>query len=201
MRVYGNKVYVGNLDPRVDENILLTTFKSRFKTALYAKVFKEEIKYKLRCYGFVYFSDGSEIAKAIVEMHETMIMGRKIKTGPGLKQPSRNIEKPNLNAIRPVSRLDISMLEELANQSLTHLHTIDSSGLKQVKTTTQESRDHVQTQADRKTLHVLPLPQSAQTAIQQPIKKIDALGSNSYKSDERIQQGQSVQQHDLLDVN
>jgi RNA recognition motif-containing protein len=178
--------------------MLFAAFKDRYKTALYAKVFKEEVKYKIRCYGFVYFSDGSEITKAIAEMHETTIMGRQIKTGPGLKQPSRNIEKPNLNATRPVTRFDMATLEEFAHQSLAHLHGIDS-GLKQVKTTTYAIEDDRQSHNDRKTLQVLTLPQSSQTAIQQLAKKIDVI-SNPVKNDPKIMHGQNNQQRNLLEV-
>jgi RNA recognition motif-containing protein len=135
LKAYSYKVYIGNLDPRVDESMLFKPFSERYRTALYAKVFKEDIKNKLRCYGFVYFSEGSEITKAIMEMNETVVLGRKIKTGPGLKQPSKTKEKASSQFARPIAQIDMATLEEFAHMPLEPLPS-EPQTLKGIKTKT-----------------------------------------------------------------
>lgn len=180
--------------------MLLDVFRSRYKSAIYAKVFKEEIKYKLRCYGFVYFSDGSEISKAISEMHEATIMGRRIKTGPGLKIPSKATEKPNLNAIKPVSKLDIALLEEFANQKLPDFQSDYTDGLKQVKTATVNTSDQIQIQSYPKSVQFRGLTGNSDLMNEEFDKKESAFSFNLTKNDSKLSKTQNSKQRDLLDV-
>lgn len=82
-------MYVGDLDSSITDDDLLEHFKSRYHSVTKVKTVHEKKKNKVKSYGFVYFKDKEEAAKAITEQSGAYIGGKPIKTRLGFFKPSK----------------------------------------------------------------------------------------------------------------
>jgi RNA recognition motif-containing protein len=75
----GNKIYVGNLPFKIDDNALKELFGS-FGEITEAVVIKDRFnRSRSKGFGFVTFSDEASVEKAIAEMNGKEVEGREIK--------------------------------------------------------------------------------------------------------------------------
>ena len=70
-------VFVGNLNPLVDDISLLNFFKSKYRSALKAKIITDNGKSKK--YGFVTFKKGNDYRKSLIEMNGAFFEGTNIR--------------------------------------------------------------------------------------------------------------------------
>ena len=71
-----HQVYVGDLDSKVTNPLLLQTFKQPYPSVTEAKVICDPVTRISKGYGFIKFSSKEESERALQEMQGTMIMGR-----------------------------------------------------------------------------------------------------------------------------
>jgi len=71
------KLYVGNLPWSVDDAKLKDLF-AKYASVVSAVVISDKMTGRSRGFGFVEFSDGAEADKAVTEMNDTDIEGRKL---------------------------------------------------------------------------------------------------------------------------
>ena len=84
----GAELFVGNLDPMVDERILYDTF-SRFGTLLSApKVARDESNLS-KCYGFVSFADFDASDDAIANMNGQYLMNKEVSVQYAYKKDGK----------------------------------------------------------------------------------------------------------------
>ena len=76
-RVSLKKLYVGNLPWSVDDAKLKDLF-AKYASVVSAVVISDKMTGRSRGFGFVEFSDGAEADKAVTEMNDTDIEGRKL---------------------------------------------------------------------------------------------------------------------------
>ena len=72
-------IYIGELDPNINENYLKNIFLKLYKSVIGAKIVIDPITRKSKGYGFVRFSDQNESQRAILEMNGFEINGKAIK--------------------------------------------------------------------------------------------------------------------------
>jgi RNA recognition motif-containing protein len=74
-------IYVCELDPSVNEEILTNFFKQKYKSVINSKIIVDPSTKISKGYGFVKFSDKYESEKAISEMNGQTLNGKNMKTG------------------------------------------------------------------------------------------------------------------------
>ena len=74
-------IYVCELAPTVNEEILTNFFKEKYKSVINSKIIVDPSTKISKGYGFVKFSDKSESEKAISEMNGQILNGKNMKTG------------------------------------------------------------------------------------------------------------------------
>ena len=88
-------IYVCELDPSVNEEILCNFFKEKYNSVISAKIIIDPSTKISKGYGFVKFSDKIESEKAINEMNGKEINGKAMKTGAASYK--KNDKKQNSN--------------------------------------------------------------------------------------------------------
>ena len=89
------KVFVGNLPFSVDDNSLKELFNSHGNIEE-ASVIRDRFSKRSKGFGFVNFTDDNDAKKAISEMHEKEIEGRKLTVNeakPLEERPKRNFDR------------------------------------------------------------------------------------------------------------
>ena len=74
-------IYVCELEPSVNDEILLNCFKEKYKSVISSKIIVDPSTKISKGYGFVKFSDKLESEKAISEMNGQILNGKPMKTG------------------------------------------------------------------------------------------------------------------------
>ena len=74
-----HQVYVGDLDSKVTNAMLLQTFKNTYASVTEAKVICDPVSRISKGYGFIKFSSKEDSERAMIEMQGKMILGRQIK--------------------------------------------------------------------------------------------------------------------------
>ena len=88
-------IFVGNLNPLVDDTSLLNFFKSKYNSVLKAKIIKDNGKSKK--YGFVTFKKGKDYRKSLIEMNGIFFNGTNIRVKEYIKKDEdENNNKQNL---------------------------------------------------------------------------------------------------------
>lgn len=92
MRVYtdcmANKLYVGNLNFRTDEQMLSSLF-SQFGQVESAVVIKDRETQRSKGFGFVTFTEEQSLQKAIDALNGKEVDGRKIRVSVAEERPPR----------------------------------------------------------------------------------------------------------------
>ena len=88
-------IYVCELDPSVNEEILCNFFKEKYNSVLSAKIIIDPSTKISKGYGFVKFSDKIESEKALNEMNGKELNGKVMKTGAASYK--KNDKKQNVN--------------------------------------------------------------------------------------------------------
>ena len=88
-------IYVCELDPSVDEEILQNYFKQYFKSVIGAKIVVDPSTKVSKGYGFVKFSDYNESQRALTEMNGQLINGKPMKINTAAYK--KNAEKKNFS--------------------------------------------------------------------------------------------------------
>ena len=102
-------IYVCELDPSVNEEILTNFFKEKYKSVINSKIIVDPSTKISKGYGFVKFSDKEESEKAISEMNGQTLNGKIMKTGTASYKKN---EKKQNNMFNDMSALqnDINLL-------------------------------------------------------------------------------------------
>ena len=100
-------IYVCELDPSVNEEVLTNFFKEKYKSVINSKIIVDPSTKISKGYGFVKFSDKAESEKAIQEMNGIALNGKAMKTGTASYKKN---EKKQTNVFN-----DISMLQNDPN--------------------------------------------------------------------------------------
>ena len=74
-------IYVCELDPSINEEILTNFFKQKYNSVINSKIIVDPSTKISKGYGFVKFSDKSESERAILEMNGQSLNGKIMKTG------------------------------------------------------------------------------------------------------------------------
>ena len=102
-------IYVCELEPSVNEEILTNFFKEKYKSVINSKIIVDPSTKISKGYGFVKFSDKEESEKAISEMNGQTLNGKIMKTGTASYKKN---EKKQNNMFNDMSALqnDINLL-------------------------------------------------------------------------------------------
>ncbi|CDW73706.1 mrna binding post-transcriptional regulator [Stylonychia lemnae] len=73
------QIYVGDLDPNVNDQLLLGAFNKRYPSVLQAKVIVDPVSRYSKGYGFVKFGNQEESQRAIVEMQGKYLFNKPMK--------------------------------------------------------------------------------------------------------------------------
>jgi len=84
-----NKIYVGNLSYSITDAQLSETF-GQFGKVVSAKVITDRDTGRSKGFGFVEMSDGEEALKAITNLNETDLEGRKLTVSEARPQKPRD---------------------------------------------------------------------------------------------------------------
>ena len=84
-------VYVGNLNPSIDDKSLFNFFKSKYKSVSKAKIITDNGESKR--YGFVTFKKENDYRKCLIEMNGIFFEGTNIKIGNVKKEMKMKIVK------------------------------------------------------------------------------------------------------------
>ena len=95
-------IYVCELDPSVNEEILTNYFKEKYKSVINSKIIVDPSTKISKGYGFVKFSDKCESEKAISEMNGQTLNGKIMKTGTASYKKN---EKKQNNIFSDISAL------------------------------------------------------------------------------------------------
>ena len=95
-------IYVCELDPSVNEEILTNFFKEKYKSVINSKIIVDPSTKISKGYGFIKFSDKSESEKAILEMNGKSLNGKTMKTGTASYKKN---ERKQVNMINDISYL------------------------------------------------------------------------------------------------
>lgn len=86
-------MYVGDLDNKVTNAMLLQTFKQIYPSVVEAKVICDPVSRVSKGYGFIKFTNKEESERAMTDMQGKMILGKQIKMNYASqrnKQPENN---------------------------------------------------------------------------------------------------------------
>ena len=95
-------IYVCELDPSVNEEILTNFFKEKYKSVINSKIIVDPSTKISKGYGFVKFSDKAESEKAILEMNGKTLNGKAMKTGTASYKKN---EKKQTNIFNDITAL------------------------------------------------------------------------------------------------
>lgn len=84
----GNKIYVGNLPFKVDDNELKEMF-SKFGEITEARVITDRYSRRSKGFGFVTFANDEDAQKAIEEMNGKEVQGRELKVNEARPMEAR----------------------------------------------------------------------------------------------------------------
>ena len=87
-------VFVGNLNPLVDDISLFDFFKSKYKSVLKAKIIRDN-NGQSKKYGFVTFKKGNDYRKCLIEMNLAFFEGNIIKVKDCIKKDFNKDEDEN----------------------------------------------------------------------------------------------------------
>eukprot|EP00347_Sterkiella_histriomuscorum_P004175 403361466 len=73
------QIYVGDLDPNVNDQMLMITFQKRYPSVNQAKVIMDPITRQSKCYGFVKFGIIEEGQNAMAEMQGKLLLTKAMK--------------------------------------------------------------------------------------------------------------------------
>lgn len=73
------QVYVGDLDPNVNDTMLMAAFQKRYPSVLQAKIIVDPVNRYSKGYGFVKFGNHEEATKAIMEMQGKYLLTKPMK--------------------------------------------------------------------------------------------------------------------------
>lgn len=99
----GYQVYVGDLDPSVNNVLLMQTFKQIYPSVFEAKVICDSVSRQSKGYGFIKFGLKEESERALQEMSGKIINGRPIKMNYASQ---RNKQVQQLGAGGPPNQMD-----------------------------------------------------------------------------------------------
>jgi RNA recognition motif-containing protein len=116
-------IYVCELDPSVNNEILRDFFKEKYKSVIDAKIIIDPSTKISKGYGFVKFSDKSESEKAITEMNGVSIKGKPMKTGNASYK--RNEKKQNNTNFNTNFPNDLSALQSDPNFMYQQQHLLN----------------------------------------------------------------------------
>ena len=88
-------IYVCELDPSVNEEILQNYFSQYYKSVIGTKIVVDPSTKVSKGYGFVKFSDYNESQRALTEMNGQLINGKPMKINTAAYK--KNVEKKNFN--------------------------------------------------------------------------------------------------------
>ena len=95
-------IYVSELDPSVNEEILTNFFKEKYKSVINSKIIVDPSTKISKGYGFVKFSDKTQSEKAIADMNGQELNGKIMKTGTASYKKN---EKKQANMFTDLSAL------------------------------------------------------------------------------------------------
>ena len=95
-------IYVCELDPSVNEEVLTNFFKEKYQSVINSKIIVDPSTKISKGYGFVKFSDKAESEKAILEMNGITLNGKAMKTGTASYKKN---EKKQTNVFNDISVL------------------------------------------------------------------------------------------------
>ena len=84
-------IYVSELDPSVNEEILTNFFKEKYKSVINSKIIIDPSTKISKGYGFVKFSNKEESEKAITEMNGQTLNGKIMKTGTASYKKNKTV--------------------------------------------------------------------------------------------------------------
>ena len=92
-------MYVGNLDPNVNNQMLLMTFKKDFPSCYDAKIIIDPVTKNSKGFGFIKFGSQEAAQSCIDQMQGTYILQRQIKLGQAAqkRQPGEHGGNNNRN--------------------------------------------------------------------------------------------------------
>ena len=121
------KIYVGNLNPLVNDITLFNFFKSKYKSVLKAKVKIENGQSKK--YGFVSFKKGNDYRKSLIEMDGFFFEGTNIKVREYKKNDVEENNKNNQQILKDkkINQLGINNAINNINNNISNTNDLNSS--------------------------------------------------------------------------
>lgn len=109
-------IYVCELDPSVNEEILANFFKQKYKSVINSKIIVDPSTKISKGYGFVKFSDKAESEKAISEMNGQTLNGKTMKTGTASYKKNEKKQNNIFNDISALQNDPLLMQQQYLNQ-------------------------------------------------------------------------------------
>ena len=109
-------IYVSELDPSVNEEILTNFFKGKYKSVINSKIIVDPSTKISKGYGFVKFSDKTESEKAISEMNGQALNGKTMKTGTASYKKNEKKQNNIFNDISILQNDPLLMQQQYLNQ-------------------------------------------------------------------------------------
>ena len=109
-------IYVSELDPSVNEEILTNFFKEKYKSVINSKIIVDPSTKISKGYGFVKFSDKAESEKAISEMNGQALNGKTMKTGTASYKKNEKKQNNIFNDISALQNDPLLMQQQYLNQ-------------------------------------------------------------------------------------
>lgn len=72
-------MYVGDLDPNVNDQMLMAAFSKRYPSVIQAKIIVDPVTRYSKGYGFIKFSSGDDAQRAIQEMNGKYLLTKAMK--------------------------------------------------------------------------------------------------------------------------
>ena len=119
-------IYVGNLNPLVNDISLFNFFKSKYKSVLKAKIITENGKSKR--YGFVTFKKGNEYRKSLIEMNGVFFNGTNIKVKEYIKK-EEDVNKNNKQSLKENINNQLELNNEIINYINNNVKLLNSNSI------------------------------------------------------------------------
>ena len=120
-------IYVGNLNPLVNDISLFNFFKSKYKSVLKAKIITENGKSKR--YGFVTFKKGNEYRKSLIEMDGVFFEGNYIKVKEYIKKEEDESYKKNKQSLKENINRQLELKNEIINYVNNNIKLLNSNNI------------------------------------------------------------------------
>ena len=120
-------IYVGNLDPLVNDITLFNFFKSKYKSVLKAKIIKDNGKSKR--YGFVTFKKGNEYRKSLIEMNGVFFEGANIRVKEYIKKEEDENNKNNEQSLKENINRQLELNDEIITYIDNNVKLLNSNSI------------------------------------------------------------------------